>query len=165
MKPIDDAIYEITQNVWESILGQQITRIAGGDLLPQVTGRRTLTGCVQLAGAWEGTVFLFCSADLASELASIMFGAQPGTLGNGDVEDAWGELTNMIAGNLKVLLPRPCQLSLPAVVQGLDYQVVVPGTTLYAQAKLECRGEPVVVTLLEGSTQRDSAAMRTMTSG
>jgi chemotaxis protein CheX len=160
MKPISDAICEITQNVWESILGQEINPSAEDALMARVKGRRTLTGCVQLAGAWEGTVFLYCSASLAGELAAVMFGATPGTLGNGDIEDAWGELTNMIAGNLKVLLPRPCQLSLPAVVQGLDYQVVVPGTTVYAQAFLECRGEPVLVTLLEGSTSRSGAAFK-----
>ena len=165
MKQIDDALYEITQNVWEAILGHEIVRSPHANLQLQLKGRRSLTGCVQLAGAWEGTVFLFCSLDLAGELAAVMFGAKPGTLANGDVEDAWGELTNMIAGNLKVLLPRPCQLSLPAVVQGLDYQVVVPGTTMYAQALLECRGEPVTVTLLEGSTQRETAALRTILPG
>ena len=73
MKPINDAICEITQNVWESILGQEIHPSAEDALMARVKGRRTLTGCVQLAGAWEGTVFLFCSATLAGELAAEMF--------------------------------------------------------------------------------------------
>jgi chemotaxis protein CheX len=78
----------------------------------------------------------------------------PGSLGQGEIEDAWGELANMVAGNVKALLPRPCQLSLPAVVQGLDYHLVVPGTRVFAQSFLECQGEPVLVTLLEGGSGR-----------
>ena len=35
-----------------------------------------------------------------------------------DVADAWGELVNMIAGNLKALVPPPSQVSLPSVVEG-----------------------------------------------
>lgn len=156
MKDFDDSVCHITQNVWESMLGQEIHPSSAAELLGELTGKRTLTGCVQLAGAWEGTVLLHCSLGLASRLAGVMFSSDPETLGQGEVEDAWGELANMVAGNVKALLPRPCQLSLPAVVQGLDYHVVVPGTRVFAQSFLECQGEPVLVTLLEGGAGRQA---------
>jgi chemotaxis protein CheX len=154
MKDFDDSVCHITQNVWESILGQEIHPSTAAELLGELTGKRTLTGCVQLAGAWEGTVLLHCSLNLATRLAAVMFSMEAGSLGQGEIEDAWGELANMVAGNVKALLPRPCQLSLPAVVQGLDYHVVVPGTRVFAQSFLECQGEPVLVTLLEGGSGR-----------
>lgn len=150
MNDIEKAIVNITQNIWESILGLEVRRARDVAPLTQSTRERSLTGCVQLAGAWEGSVFLYCSEALAGEVAATMFGTSPETLRNGDVEDALGELTNMVAGNLKIVLPRPCQLSLPAVVEGIDYRVIVPGTKIAAQVLFESNSKPLLVTVLEG---------------
>jgi chemotaxis protein CheX len=156
MRELEEGVYEITRNVWESILGREIRPSTAAELLGELSGRHTLTGCVQLAGAWEGTVLLHCSIGLARALAALMFSSDAQSLGDGEVEDAWGELANMVAGNVKALLPRPCQLSLPAVIRGLDYHVAVPGTKVVAQSFLECDGEPVLVTLLAGGTGKTS---------
>ena len=56
----------------------------------------------------------------------------------------------MTGGNIKTLLPGPSQLSLPAVVEGSDYRVIVPGSHVVTQLAFECQGEPVKVTLLKG---------------
>lgn len=149
---IEEAIFGITQNVWESILGLEIRRAQTVGSLSGAVRGQTMTGCVQLAGAWEGSVFLYCSVALAKSVAATMFGTDSERLNEGDVEDALGELTNMIAGNLKTVLPRPCTLSLPAVVEGLDYRVIVPGTKISGQVLFEFNSEPLLVTLLEGST-------------
>ncbi len=73
MKEFDDSVCHITQNVWESILGQELRPTTAAELLGELSGTRTLTGCVQLAGAWEGTVLLHCSLGLATRLAAVMF--------------------------------------------------------------------------------------------
>jgi chemotaxis protein CheX len=158
MNEIEEAIVNITQNIWESILGLEIQRSRDVAPLTQATRERSLTGCVQLAGAWEGSVFLYCSAALAGEVAATMFGTSPETLRSGDVEDALGELTNMVAGNLKIVLPRPCQLSLPAVVEGIDYRVIVPGTKISAQVLFESNSKPLLVTVLEGGAMGSQRA-------
>lgn len=150
MKDIEEAIVDITKNIWESILGLELQRAHDVAPLTRTTGQKSLTGCVQLAGAWEGSVFLYTTAALAGEVAATMFGTTPESLHNGDVDDALGELTNMVAGNLKVVLPRPCQLSLPAVVEGIDYRVIVPGTRIAGQVLFESKSQPLLVTLLEG---------------
>ncbi len=150
MKDINESIVNITQNIWESILGLGIQRAHDVAPLTGTAGERSLTGCVQLAGAWEGSVFLYTTAQLAAEVAATMFGTTRESLRNGDVEDALGELTNMVAGNLKIVLPRPCQLSLPAVVDGIDYRVIVPGTKIAGQVLFESMSQPLLVTLLEG---------------
>ena len=160
MNEIEEALVNITQNIWESILGLEIQRSRDVAPLTQTTRERSLTGCVQLAGAWEGSVFLYCSAALAGEVAATMFGTSPETLRSGDVEDALGELTNMVAGNLKIVLPRPCQLSLPAVVEGIDYRVIVPGTKISAQVLFESNSKPLLVTVLEGGAMGSQRAGR-----
>ena len=158
MNDIEEAIVNITQNIWESILGLEVQRARDVAQLTQATREKSLTGCVQLAGAWEGSVFLYCTATLAGEVAATMFGSSPGTLRNGDVEDALGELTNMVAGNLKIVLPRPCQLSLPAVVEGIDYRVIVPGTKIAGQVLFESNSQPLLVTVLEGGAMGSKRA-------
>ncbi len=152
MNEIEEAIVNITENIWESILGLQVERARDVAALTQTTGEKSFTGCVQLAGAWEGSVFLYCTAALAGEVAATMFGTTAEGLRNGDVEDALGELTNMVAGNLKIVLPRPCQLSLPAVVEGIDYRVIVPGTKIAGQVLFESGSQPFLVTVLEGGS-------------
>jgi CheY-specific phosphatase CheX len=74
-----------------------------------------LQGSIQIAGAWQGAVVLSCSPEYARSMAAGMFGAEPDSLSAADVNDALGELVNVIGGNLKQLLPAPCHLSLPAV--------------------------------------------------
>jgi chemotaxis protein CheX len=152
MNEIEEAIVSITQNIWESILGLQVERARDVAPLTQNTGEKSLTGCVQLAGAWEGSVFLYCTAALAGEIAATMFGTTLEGLRNGDTEDALGELTNMVAGNLKIVLPRPCQPSPPAVVEGIDYRVIVPGTKISGQVLFESNSQPFLVTVLEGGS-------------
>jgi CheY-specific phosphatase CheX len=44
-----------------------------------------------------------------------------------DVRDALGELANMLAGNLKSVLPGGAVLSMPSVIEGSDYSLQICG--------------------------------------
>ena len=148
------AICETVRNIWTVILGMEVHEATSKvEILKKVNTGRTLTACVQLAGAWEGSIMLYCTADLARSAAAIMFGMDAEAISNDEIEDALGELANMTAGNIKTLLPRPCELSLPAVVDGIDYRLVVPGSRIALKVLLECEGEPLLVTLLEKDAQ------------
>jgi len=131
------------------ILGLEVNEGQNLEVLKKVNTGRTLTACVQLAGAWEGSVLLYCTQTLAKRAASVMFGMEPDAVGDEEIEDALGELANMTAGNIKTLLPRPCDLSLPAVVDGIDYRLVIPGSRVASKVLLECEEEPLLVTLME----------------
>ena len=62
------------------------------------------------------------------DVAEAMFAADPGSLSADEVSDALGELTNMVAGNVKALLPESCAISLPTVALGTNYKINVVGT-------------------------------------
>jgi hypothetical protein len=47
------------------------------------------------------------AASFAAECAAIMYGRRAEELTPPEVLDAWGELVNMVGGNLKALLPAP----------------------------------------------------------
>jgi chemotaxis protein CheX len=44
-----------------------------------------------------------------------------------DVRDSLGELANMLAGNLKSVLPSGVVLSMPSVIEGSDYSLQICG--------------------------------------
>jgi chemotaxis protein CheX len=117
-----------------------------------------LTGCVSITGAWEGAVTLDCSAQLARKLAAVMMRQEPEQTSCDDIADALGELTNILGGNVKRLLPGPSRLTLPAVAEGRDYHLKVAGSQLLSEICFECEGEPMRVTLL----QRDENGRRSL---
>jgi chemotaxis protein CheX len=82
---------------------------------------------VQLAGEWHGAVVVSCDLPFGRRAAAAMFASEPDALSESDVTDALGELANMIAGNVKPLLPGAATISLPTVVRGADVQLGVVG--------------------------------------
>ena len=142
-----DEIVQIVASIWMSILGLPVhpDPDSAGRL---ETAQRTFTGCVQLTGDYDGAVLLRCGAELARRLASVMFEASPESLTIEEIQDALGELTNMVAGNIKPLLPGVSRLSLPSVVEGSDYHLLVPGSEPGAAVAFDCGGEPLEVTLV-----------------
>jgi hypothetical protein len=73
-------------------------------------------GCVRFTGAWSGYLVLRCDPGFARACAAILL--EDDACGDDAICDALGELTSMVAGNLKAVLPAPTQLSLPCVVSG-----------------------------------------------
>lgn len=81
-----------------------------------------------------------------------MLDLDPAALSQQDVADAWGELVNMIAGNLKALMPPPSEVSLPSVVEGTTYIYRVPRTEVLNELTFACLGKRIRVTVLEQVT-------------
>jgi chemotaxis protein CheX len=150
MESFDNALFETVRNIWTVILGLEVQDDVESDAaLARLNAVPTLTASVQLTGAWDGSVLLYCTAGLARRAAAVMFGMEPTEMSDEEIGDALGELANMTGGNVKALLPQPCDLSLPAVVEGIDYRFVVPGSRVLSNILLSCEGEPFLVTLLE----------------
>ena len=139
-------ILEISQEIWESLLGMEIEPSdASGNSFSD--SKRTVTGFVNIGGAWQGTILLEVSDTLSQQFAATMLGISPDEVSEQDVADALGELTNMVGGNIKSLLPAPSNLSIPSVAEGSDYSIWAPGTDLLAQVTLRCAGQPMLITV------------------
>jgi chemotaxis protein CheX len=116
------------------------------------TGEHYVTGCVSISGQWEGAVTFGCTLAFARGIAAAMFDLSPDDLEIAEVHDAVGEITNMTGGNIKALLPGPSQLSIPAVADGIQTAISVPGGTVINRVGLDCQGHNLVVTLYRGNT-------------
>lgn len=150
MQQLDSAIDGIVTTVWESMLEIPVTpesptQAFGQDAIPE----HTFAGVVQIAGAWDGAVAVQCSGPLATRAAQRMFSLEADAVSTADLQDALGELTNMTGGNIKALLPEPCTLGLPVVVEGADYRLRLPGSSAVHRAYYRADGETLIVTVLE----------------
>lgn len=142
----------IVRNVISSVLELEATP-ADGTAAPWER-ERTLTSCVQLTGAWAGAVIFHCNAAFARDAA----GAVLGEASAANAQDVLGELANIAAGNIKPLLPGPTELSLPAVAEGVDYRLTVPGSHQLVKLRYACSGQPLQVILVERDAARGRRA-------
>lgn len=141
-----DQIHSIAQEVWESLLSMSLLPHPLGADAPVLEGQ-SMTGCVHVSGEWNGSVFLQCGTAVADAVAEAMFAADPGTLSPDEVSDALGELTNMVGGNVKSLLPAPSSLSVPSIAVGQSCSVRVPVAVLLDRVVLVCAPGPLHISV------------------
>jgi CheY-specific phosphatase CheX len=110
--------------------------------------RSAFTAAVHYAGAWKGALVLEGSMEQAADWAARLLPVSP-PLEMEDVRDSLGEIANVIAGNLKPMLPGGVGLSMPSVVQGGDYRSRVCGGTLTEQMDFADESGVFRITLIE----------------
>jgi chemotaxis protein CheX len=85
----------------------------------------SITGMVGFAGIYSGVISIHCPLDLALKMTSNMLGMECEEV-NEDLNDAIGEVANMLGGNIKQVLSKgglDVKLSIPTVIVGEDYTV------------------------------------------
>jgi len=85
----------------------------------------SVTGMVGLAGTYTGILSIHCPKSLALRITSNMLGMEVDEVGE-DVNDALGEIANMLGGYVKQILSKgglDINLSIPTVISGEDYTV------------------------------------------
>lgn len=107
---------QIVLDVFASMLSMYVERV---ETSPQPDAK-VLTAAVYFVGSWKGALRIECTPEQVFEYTKRLLDVEP-TEVNEDVCDAFGELANMIGGNLKAVLPPVVQLSMPSVVRGQDY--------------------------------------------
>ena len=139
-----DDVREMTSQIWGGMLELELKPTATESDKPGGIG-----ACVQITGAWEGAVRVDCDQRLAQLATSRFLGVSPEEVAIDQIRDAMGELANMSAGTVKPLLPAPCQLSLPTVADGSDYNFTVPHGEVILASAFECQGWPMKITILQ----------------
>ena len=104
-----------------------------------------ISGVIGLSGKAIGTVVLSLGEPVALKVTASMLGEEPPEM-NGDVVDAIGELTNMIAGSAKAQLEHlEMSVSLPSVIMGRNHRVAFPGDIQPIAIPFESAWGPVCV--------------------
>ena len=144
----EEDLFVSMANIWFSTLQMDVQRTE--EPVPRARNHEHFaTGCVHILGAWEGALIIDCPAPLARMAASRMLGCEPDAVSGQDLQDAVGELTNIVAGNIKSDFPGECRLSFPVITEGSDYTVRVPHSRLFCEIFLVCEQHPIHVALFE----------------
>lgn len=146
MKPAPGQVRDIVRAVWSTQLGLDVQ---DGDTTLFDQGEETLTAAIHINGDFNGGIRAECSRSLIRRAAAVMFSLREEDLTPDDERDVVGELTNVIAGNIKALIPGKNSLSLPTIVEGTDYQVSSPDVKSSDDLVFVLDGDSMVVTVLE----------------
>jgi len=103
---------QAVQQLFESMLEMRISQTSVGEwscLGPVV-------GVIHLTGGWDGFVLTGFEPSLAQVVAARMLAIPDPN--DEDLRDAVGEIANILAGNLKCLIPESTAMSMPVVIEG-----------------------------------------------
>ena len=138
---MDEATVEaIANEAWTALVGED-------ELLVPVPGdlpADTVSAWVDVVGPWTGSVVLTTGRQTAADLTRSLLGeAAPELLDHEDVADAFGEIANVVGGNVKAALPGPSTLGLPQVGEAPG----VRNPEDVCRLEVLWRGQPLVVSV------------------
>jgi len=86
-----------------------------------------IASCVGFIGRMTGVVYLYAQAQFAARMTGIILGLGEKEFGGDEmVNDAMGELANMVVGNFKAALAergQTCVLTIPSIVRGSNFSI------------------------------------------
>ena len=148
---INDKIIESTIEIFTGMVMMEIS-VAGEPLTTLGPLENSITGMVGLAGVHKGVLAVHFPKQVALDVTGSFLGMEVDDI-NADVQDAIGEIANMLGGNLKTILSdrgKDIMLSLPSTISGDQYsftsqaevdQVILPFQTpsgiFYVEVELE----------------------------
>jgi chemotaxis protein CheX len=133
-------------DVFETMLSMKSQMVAQAGL-PQFEDR--VTGSVAFAGDHvNGAVYLHFATPFAGQVAGAMLGLPPADLGEAEVNDVVGEVTNMLTGGLKSWLcdsGAECAVSTPAIIRGSSFVIEPVPDVVREWLVFECQRDRVIV--------------------
>lgn len=121
-----EKIIDATREIFETMIMVDVT--PGEALTEHVSKFKfSLSAMVGFAGFKQGNLAIHAPDKVAMGLTSDFLGVEVDEI-NEDVQDAMGELANMLAGTLKPFIANDggkVELSLPSVVHGEEYTLTV----------------------------------------
>lgn len=118
-----DELTAATRDVFKTMVFQEVeasSPVTGDALRPGAN----VVGTVAFAGKTSGLVVFYSTLDAARVITAAMLGIEPASV-NGELHDAIGELTNMIAGSFRTRVAHSkgetWAISVPTVTVGSDF--------------------------------------------
>ena len=139
-----DQVYAIAESVFAAMIdGDEGLLLPWYGELPPIV--EPLAAWVDLHGELPGRATLVCEVSTAHELTRALLMMEPDEpVGDDDLVDAFGEIANVVGGNVKSLLPAQDTLGLPQVAHE---EPPAAAGHVAQELRLSWRGHLVVVTI------------------
>ncbi len=140
-----ETLQQIAVDVCQSMLGLPLQLIE-----PQPSAvTPLLMACVEIRGDQVLVVEILAHEDLTQAIAEAMFAADRGSLSRDEIRDAFGEVANMIGGNVKGMMGAEANLSLPFVSEAAEDDLTDQLSRI--SATFECCGYPLTCVIREAA--------------
>jgi chemotaxis protein CheX len=119
---LSEKIIESAKEIFSTMVMMDIS-VSGDHLTKSVPMTESISGVIGLAGTHKGVLAIHIPNRVAMAITGSFLGMEVLAI-NEDVEDAIGELANMLGGNVKAILSengRDISLSLPTTICGRQY--------------------------------------------
>jgi len=139
---VRSSIVEIAKGVFSTMVMLDVADLAPLTE-PVVNFHETLTSMVGLAGSYSGILAIHCPKSLSLRITTNMLGMDVTEISE-DVNDAMGEIANMIGGDVKhIFSPKggDINLSIPTVIYGSDYMLESMSTAEALVIPFDCEGD------------------------
>lgn len=145
-----EELQEVVEGVWFPVTGAAVS--PGALVIPELSG--TVICSIVITGAWHGVVRVRTTEIFLKFAASKMFQPNDSEVTNEDCADAMCELTNMLGGSIKSLLPESCDLALPRI----ETASVVHDDGTHVWMAYRCHDEPLAIAVTPSAgTERKAA--------
>lgn len=123
---LQESIVTTTKDVFSGMLFMEVT--PEDPLEPGLTYVNSISGIVGFGGGAKGMLAVHTPEEVAKTITGGFLGIMVEEI-NDEVQDAIGELTNMLAGSVKLSLSEnssDIRLSIPSIISGDSYTVNAP---------------------------------------
>jgi chemotaxis protein CheX len=154
---IDQLVTSAITRVFGTMLKIPIQKEPPGSAI--LNGEPHVAGSVGFIGALSGVVYVYSTASFAQKITKAMVGTRDADTGDEMVNDAIGEISNMIVGNIKSRLAdrgMRCILTIPSIVRGSHFSVKPISSTERRVCTFQCDGNQVVVEILIKATPKEA---------
>lgn len=164
----DEELEALAKNAVDSVFSTMLERSAvmqevfkidendkhQGLRLPVSPNTPMIAGTVGFLGNLTGIMYIFMELPLALEATCKLLDMEEGDIGVEDhelVNDAIGELTNMIVGTFKNDLSNKgyeCRMTIPSILRGSNFSIEPAEVALRRIFKFDCGGRSFVIDVL-----------------
>jgi chemotaxis protein CheX len=144
-----DTLVACTRDVFQMMVSRDVTfrgAIEGNAPRPKAN----VVGTVGFAGVESGLVAFYSTLDGAREIAGAMLGMAP-TEVDGEMPDAIGEISNMIAGAFRTKMTElgfPWVIAIPTVTIGSDFYTKYPADVTRVLCPFQMGDQEIFVELI-----------------
>jgi chemotaxis protein CheX len=145
---LDDLVQSAVSEIFDTMLNIKVVAQPAGT--PINNGEPHVAGSVGFSGSSLcGVVYIYTSSNLARKITCGLLGLEESDIeGDEMVNDAVGELANMVVGQLKSRLCDrgiTCILTVPSIVRGTNFTIEAVSSTSRRVMTFQCAGNHQLV--------------------
>ena len=155
---LDELVKSAVSEVFQTMLHTHVEDLRDEGALRH--GESHVAGAVGFIGEISGVVYIYCPAGFAQAVTARLLGLEAREIeGEEMVNDAIGELANMVVGQLKSRLCERglnCVLTIPSIVRGSQFSVEAISNIERRVRHFRCDGQPFAIeTLIKSENARN----------